>query len=286
MMLSTTSTLVRVVTSSTADIDVFASWVDKTTTAATPGGAGAKITTATTTTIVPAPAASTQRGVISINIRNLHASTSNTVTVQVFDGTSSYEAWKGTLAAGEGVQFNGRFWADDPLVAVGPQGPAGPQGATGATGATGSDGWTYAKLGTDFNTTSATAVNVTGLSFTPSANTEYEFEGLLYQRTNTATVGPRPGCSWPTGLTDGMVRIDTPSSATANLVAMGNFNAAVLQAVGGLPNTTQSWPTWIKGGIRAGASPSGNFQIQLASETGGTAVFAMAGSFIRWRVIA
>lgn len=285
MMLTTTSTLVRVITSSTADIDVYASWVDKTTTAATPGGAGAKINTATTTTIVPAPAASTQRGVISISIRNLHASAANTVTVQVFDGTSAYEAWKGTLAAGEGVQFNGRFWASDPLVAVGPQGPQGAAGPQGSTGATGSDGWTYAKLGTDFNTTSGTAVNVTGLAFTPSANNEYEFEGVLYLRTNTATVGPRPGCSWPTGLTDGVVRIDTPSSATANLVAMGNFNAAVLTAVGGLPNTTQSWPGWFKGGIRAGAAPSGSFQVQLASETAGTAVFAMAGSFIRWRVI-
>jgi hypothetical protein len=285
MMLTTTSMVLRVITSSAADLDVAASWVDKTATAATPGYTGTKITTATTTTIIAAPAASTQRGLIACRITNVHASTSNTVTVQVFDGTNAVQIWKGTLEAGQTIQCDGRLWMEDPLVAVGPQGPAGPQGATGATGATGSDGWTYAKLGTDFNTTSATAVNVTGLAFTPLANTEYEFEAVLYQRTNTATVGPRPGCSWPSGLTDGVVRIDTPSSATANLVAMGNFNAAVLQAVGGLPNTTQSWPTWIKGGLRAGAAPSGNFQVQLASETAGTAVFAMAGSFIRWRAI-
>jgi hypothetical protein len=285
MMLTTTSMVLRVITSSAADLDVAASWVDKTATAATPGYTGTKITTATTTTIIAAPAASTQRGLIACRITNVHASTSNTVTVQVFDGTNAVQIWKGTLAAGQTIQCDGRLWMEDPLVAVGPQGPAGPQGATGATGATGSDGWTYAKLGTDFNTTSATAVNVTGLAFTPLANTEYEFEAVLYQRTNTATVGPRPGCSWPSGLTDGVVRIDTPSSATANLVAMGNFNAAVLQAVGGLPNTTQSYPTWIKGALRAGAAPSGNFQVQLASETAGTAVFAMAGSFIRWRAI-
>jgi len=149
--------------------------------------------------------------------------------------------------------------------------------------ASGSDPWTYAVLAADFPTTSATAVSVTGLAFTPSANLRYEFEAKLLTRTATATVGPRPGLAWPTGMTDGMADIEQTSSATANVFANGNINAALLTPVGGLPNATQSWPATIRGMVLAGASPSGVVQVRLASETAGTSVRIQAGSFLRWR---
>lgn len=282
MILATTSTVLRVITSGTADIDVVADFVDADGATGTGDSQQTAITSATTTTVVSAPGSGVARSVLRVLVRNKHASSSNTVTVERYNGTIASECWKGTLAAGESVQYNGRVWLTDPVIAIGPQGP---QGAAGPQGATGTDGWAYAVLGTDFNTTSATAVDVTGLSFTPSANKKYTVEGLFYLRTNTATVGPRPGCSWPTGLTDGVVRFDTPASATANAIAMGNFNAAVLAAVGGLPNTTQSYPGTMWGGLVAGASPSGSFQIQLATETAATAVYMKAGSFIRWREV-
>lgn len=280
MMLTGTSDVVRVVTTTSANVDVSANWIDKTSSSVTPGRTITNISSAATTTIVGSPASSTQRGVTSVVILNKHATDANTVTVEHYDGTNASRCWKGTLAAGESVQYNGRAWLTDPVIATGPQGP---QGAAGPQGSTGSDGWTYAYLGTDFNTTSATAVNVTGLAFTPAANKNYTVEGVFLLRTNTTTVGPRPGCSWPTGLTDGVVRFDTPASATANAIVMGNFNAAVLAAVGGLPNTTQSYPGMMWGAIVSGASPSGDFQIQLATETAATAVYMKAGSFIRWR---
>lgn len=147
----------------------------------------------------------------------------------------------------------------------------------------GSDPWTYVRLASDFPTTSATAVDVTGLSLTPSANLRYEIEGLLLLRTNTTTVGPRPGIAWPTGMTDGVATIDTSSSATARLLTNGNIGASMLAAVGGLPNTTQSWPAKIHATLIAGASPSGTFRLQLASETAGTTVTMKANSWFRWR---
>ena len=149
----------------------------------------------------------------------------------------------------------------------------------------GSDPWTYVKLSSDFVTNSSTAVNVTGLEFTPSASTQYEFEVVLLLRTATATVGPRPGLAWPTGMTDGVAMIDMPTSATARVLVNGNVNAALLAAVGGLPNTTQSYPAKIKGTVLAGASPSGTVRVQMASETAGTNVTVKAGSFIRYRSI-
>lgn len=149
----------------------------------------------------------------------------------------------------------------------------------------GSDPWTYIKLGSDFPTSSATAVDVTGLAFTPAANTNYEIRGAFLLRTNTATVGPRTGVAWPTGLTDGVARLTVTSAAGTIVTANGNITAAVLAPVGGLPTTTGSWPGDLLATLRAGASPSGTFKVQLASETNGTTVTMKAHSWIAYRVI-
>lgn len=146
------------------------------------------------------------------------------------------------------------------------------------------DPWVYIKLTSDFTTTSATAVDITGLAFTPAANTDYEFEACLYCRTATATVGPRPGVAWPTGMTDGMVEVRIPSAAGTEVMQFGNISGAVLAPVGGLPNTTNSWPGRIVGDVRAGASPSGTMKMQIASETAGTTVTVKAGSWLKYRV--
>lgn len=83
----------------------------------------------------------------------------------------------------------------------------------------------------------------------------------------------------------GVADIAMPTSATAQVLVFGNINAALLAAVGGLPNTTQSYPSRIRGTFIAGASPSGTVKVKLASETAGTTVTAKAGSFIKWREI-
>lgn len=152
-----------------------------------------------------------------------------------------------------------------------------------AIGASG-EPWTYIKLAVDFTTGSATAVDVTGLAFTPVANLSYEFEAMLLLRTTLGTVNPRVGLAWSTGLTDGGAQINEAQSAAGALTfASGNPNAALLVAVGGLPNTTQSWPATVKGMLIAGASPSGTTRIQLASETAATNVTIKAGSYLKYR---
>lgn len=171
------------------------------------------------------------------------------------------------------------------LGAGGSIGPKGDKGDTGDAGINASDPWTYIKLASDFVTSSATAVPVTGLAFTPAANTTYEVEAVLFTRTATATVGARPGIAWPTGLTDGVASISQASSATANVFANGNIAAAVLSPVGGLPNTTQSFPAILSAVFVAGAAPSGTFRIQLASETAATNVTVKAGSYLKYRSI-
>ena len=149
----------------------------------------------------------------------------------------------------------------------------------------GSDPWSYVVLASDFVTSSATAVDVTGLAFTPVAGKKYEFEGKFILRTATTTIGPRPGLAWPTGMTDGVASLWMTSSATAQLLANGNISAALLIAVGGVPTTTGSWPSFLEGMVIAGASPSGTVKVQLASETAGTNVTMKAGSLIKYREI-
>lgn len=168
--------------------------------------------------------------------------------------------------------------------AQGPQGQQGIQGVQGNPGATGADGgWTYVVLANDFSTGSATAVDVTGLAFTPGANKRYEFFAHLMTRTATATVGPRPGIAWATGLTDGVVSIRQTSAASTDVLQRGNIAAAVLAPVGGVPLTTSSYPAIIEGMAIAGASPAGTIKVQLASETAATNVTIKAGSFLRYR---
>lgn len=151
--------------------------------------------------------------------------------------------------------------------------------------AAGSDPWTYLRLASDFPTSSATAVDITGLGFAPAANQRYEFEAQLMLRTATATVNPRTGLAWPTGMVDGVASIDQSQTATTQLMARGSIAAALLIAVGGLTNTTASWPCTVLGVAVAGATPSGNIRLQMASETAGTTVTMRAGSFLKYRTI-
>jgi hypothetical protein len=150
----------------------------------------------------------------------------------------------------------------------------------------GADAWTVLRIAADFSTTSATAVDITGLGFTPAANTTYEFEARVMLRTAGAnTVSPRLGLAWPTGMSDGVASLYQSQSATAELQAHGNVNAAVLIAAGSITNNTQSWPAHALGVVTAGASPSGSVRLQIASETAGTTVTVKAGSFLRYRSI-
>jgi hypothetical protein len=122
------------------------------------------------------------------------------------------------------------------------------------------------------------------LAFTPLANLRYEVFGLFLVRTATTTVGPRPGLAWPTGLTDGVAGFKITSGAGTQNLQFGNVNAAILCPVGGLPNTTQSWPAFLDSMFMTGATPTGAFKIQLASETAGTQVVMKAGSLIKYRI--
>lgn len=159
-------------------------------------------------------------------------------------------------------------------------------GTQWTAGAAAADPWTYVKRASDFVTSSATSVDVTGLEFTPAANKSYVFEAQLLTRTDATATGVRPGIAWPAGtITDAVVEVSQSTSATAQVLAFGNGGAAVRALGTGLPNITQSWPAKIAGTMIIGATPSGNLRVIVASETAGTNVTIKAGSWLRYREI-
>jgi hypothetical protein len=149
----------------------------------------------------------------------------------------------------------------------------------------GSDPWTIVKLSADFTTTSASAQNVTSFNFTPSRNKTYLVYGYFFLRTATATIGARPGVSWPTGLTDNIGRAEAVNSATASSLRFWGGTGTAAANSTGLPDTTNSHFGTCDCVMRTGASVSGNFQITLQAETAGTTVTMKAGSFIMYREI-
>lgn len=102
ILLTNTTHTLEVVTSSGADIDYTVSYVDITTSSFSPDSVQGTITTATTTTIVSAPAASTQRQIKLITLRNVDATLSNSIIIQKdVSGANYRQTGSITLYAGE-----------------------------------------------------------------------------------------------------------------------------------------------------------------------------------------
>ena len=101
LLLTSTSDLVRVITSAAASIHVHASWVDNASGTITPDRTNtAAITTATTTTVVASPGASTQRNVRFLSVYN-NGTADCDVTVIHSDGTNIETLIKVPLRPGE-----------------------------------------------------------------------------------------------------------------------------------------------------------------------------------------
>lgn len=111
--LISTSDKVTLTPSSVADLEVRADFMDATGSAGVvvadtfkPGNQHTAFTTAVVADIVTAPGSNVIRRVESIAVRNKHATTSNTVTIAVVNGSSTKELLKVALAAGEELVMN------------------------------------------------------------------------------------------------------------------------------------------------------------------------------------
>jgi len=122
IFLTGTTDILELDTSSTADIDYQVNWVDVIAgTSATPGSSQGKVTSVTTTTITATPASGTVRQIKSVFIRNRHASTANTISVNKdVSGTEYLITADVILQAGEVLTYeSGIGWSiGDTLVST------------------------------------------------------------------------------------------------------------------------------------------------------------------------
>lgn len=110
LLLTGVSDELQLTTVGAETIDVHASWVDDASTVITPGHTNTAIAAAGTVVVVPSPAASTQRNVQTLNIRNKDV-TSNTVTVTHDDGVTPVELISYSLGANQQMQYiDGEGW--------------------------------------------------------------------------------------------------------------------------------------------------------------------------------
>lgn len=110
IILATTSDSLELVTSAAGSVDYTVHYADHTTSSATAGATVGNVATATTTTIAAAPAASTQRQVREVTLRNA-GTAANIVTVQIDPTGTVRTLVQATLSPGETLLYSaGQGW--------------------------------------------------------------------------------------------------------------------------------------------------------------------------------
>ena len=273
--LFSTTDVLRIVTTSTANIDVVGTYVTNSE-PATFGAIRQAIASATTTTLATAPGDSLKRDVISLTIRNRHASLANTVTLQVFDGATAWEIVKFTLAAGEQATFDGLHgWAY--LNAQGmPKSSQSQNSSAAALSAV--NLVVLAADVTNANAVANTIADVTGLSFPVIAGQTFQFEFFIDYTAAATTTGSRWCINGP-AFSRLMLQSNyglTTTSLTFNQVGAYDQPAA---ANASSPLTTGNL-AYMAGQITPSAD--GNVIARFASEIAGSAITAKAGSLLKW----
>ena len=270
-----TTDILRIVTSSTANIDVVGTYVTNSEPVAF-GAIRQAIASATTTTLAAAPGDSLKRDVISLTIRNRHASAANTVTLQVFDGVTAWEIVKFTLAAGEQATFDGLHgWAY--LNAQGMPKSSQSQNSS-AVAVSVVNLVTLASDVTNANAVANTIADVTGLSFPVIAGQTFQFEFFIDYTAAATTTGSRwciNGPSFSRLMMQSSYGLTT-TSLTFNQVGAYDQPAA---SNASSPLTTGNL-AYMAGQITPSAD--GNVIARFASEIAGSAITAKAGSLLKW----
>ncbi len=140
---------------------------------------------------------------------------------------------------------------------------------TNWTSAAPANGGTTSKVtGSDFTTTNLTVTDITGLAFTPAANSLYEIDALLrLQSTSTAGVNVGIGGAC-TGCTLSVVLTGQSTTGTMTFGGTSTLGTAIALTLASTANTDSN--AYIKGIMLTGASPS-NITVQILKITSGTA---------------
>lgn len=277
IILASTSDLLQVVTSGTADIHVHATYVDMDGTTITPGRKNTNITSAATTTAVESPAsATTYRTVKTLTARNAHSTTSNDVTIQHTDGTTASGLLKVSLAAGECLHYHeaAGFWVSDTF------GRAKTNVSTNGSGAA-VNALNLVVLSGDVvnnNVSANTIADVTGLSFNVTSGETYHFEFFIPYTSAATTTGSRWSINGPGSPT--LLNYASQYTLTATSQTINYATAYDTPAASNATSLTAGNVAWIAGFIKP--SQDGTVIARFASEVTSSAITAKAGAILKW----
>jgi hypothetical protein len=107
LLLTSVNDQLQLVSDSAANLEVHATWVDTvpSTGAITPGRLNTKVAAAATTSVAGSPAASTQRNVKSLHVRNKHATLRCGIKIRHSDGVNVAQIFGTSLGPGSTIEY-------------------------------------------------------------------------------------------------------------------------------------------------------------------------------------
>lgn len=269
LLLTATTDKLQLVTSSTANIDVHASYMDAT--QANPpvvqgdssGRQHTAITTATTTDIVAAPAASETRNVKMLAVRNKHASSTNDVTVVFDQNGTDFELFKATLQPGETLEF---------VEGIG----------FFVVAATRKAFYNRRVTGDVVNATTSFA-DVTGLTCPVESGKHYNFQAHLYHKANATTSGAFWAVNGPTVTAMRLSGLDTVTgNVAAAAVAAPSADITARDTNLIVETTSSTTPVLMILSGWMNPSAAGTFAVRFASEVAvANGITVMTGSWLQ-----
>lgn len=278
LLLASDSDVISVITSAATAVTVYAAFIDYDgSTTTTPGRQNTTIAAATTTKVVSSPSARDTRNVKSLIVSNASTTTSQEIAVNLTDGTTVVELATVTLGAGQSLQYaegNG-FTVVDTLGRIKTTQDFSVVAAVNAMN--------LVALTADVTNNSAVAntmQNVTGLSFAVNPGESYWFRATIAYTAAGTTTGSRWAINGPASPTFLAYKSEYSLTTTTNTVNEGLSAYDSPAASNATSATTGANTAIVEGVIRP--SGSGSVILRCASEVGGSAIVAKAGSLLQW----
>jgi hypothetical protein len=256
----------------TNQLQCFTSWRDRTATTFVAGRTVTNTNNTTDVNLAAAPASSTQRVVDFISVYN-NDTTNKVVTIKLDANSTEYILFKTTLATGESIQYQEGV-GFNVIASTGAVKQSINQGANAST-----TGLTSVVLGSDVTNNNAVAntiADVTGLSFSVTANKSYYFKFVIRYTAAAATTGSRWGVNCTAGLATNLTFI-----SEYTLTATTSTRNAMVQAFDSPAASNASSIAAMNICIMEGhftPTADGTFIARFASEVSSSAIVAKAGS--------
>jgi hypothetical protein len=256
----------------TNQLQCFTSWRDRTSTTFVAGRTVINTNNTTDVIIAGAPASSTQRVIDYISIYN-NDTVNQTVTVKLDANGTEYILFKTTLATTEKIEYH-EGQGFKVIASTGAVKQSINQGANAST-----SGLTAVVLGSDVTNNNAVAntiADVTGLSFSVTANKTYYFKFVIRYTAAATTTGSRWGVNCTAGLATNLTMI-----SEYTLTATTSTRNAMVQAFDSPAASNATSVVAVNMAIMEGhftPTADGTFIARFASEVANSAIVAKAGS--------